>query len=101
MSLTTTSRLPGFAICGRPICNHPPPHPDAGSPPALPGGGGPPSSLLNKNLYPQISDAVICRVAGCSAAVARLFWEQEVGGSIPPTPTIVSLLAVNLWRTTS
>ena len=25
--------------------------------------------------------------AGCSAAVARLFWEQEVGGSIPPTPT--------------
>ena len=28
--------------------------------------------------------------AGCSAAVARLFWEQEVGGSIPPTPTSIS-----------
>ena len=27
------------------------------------------------------------RVRGVGAGVARLFWEQEVGGSIPPTPT--------------
>ena len=43
-------------------------------------------------LYRRLIKAVILdRIAkaGCGAAVARLFWEQEVGGSIPPTPTIV------------
>lgn len=39
--------------------------------------------------------------AGCSAAVARLFWEQEVAGSIPVTPTIKQpheqAIHVNVW----
>ena len=26
--------------------------------------------------------------AGCSAGAARLVWDQEVGGSNPPTPTM-------------
>jgi hypothetical protein len=30
------------------------------------------------------------RMSGCSAAVARLVWDQEVGGSIPLTPTTFS-----------
>ena len=32
--------------------------------------------------------------AGCSAGVARLVWDQEVGGSNPPTPTMIPLVRV-------
>ena len=30
---------------------------------------------------------MIASITGCSAEVARLFWEQKVGGSIPSTRT--------------
>ena len=35
---------------------------------------------------------------GCGAAEARLFWEQEVVGSIPTTPTILEVIDFTATR---
>ncbi len=36
------------------------------------------------------------RMSGCSAAGARLLWEQEVAGSIPATPTTLELVGKSI-----
>ena len=36
--------------------------------------------------------------SGCGAAEARLFWEQEVVGSIPTTPTILEVIDFTATR---
>ena len=48
------------------------------------------------SLSTPLGERIIIGVSGCSAAVARLVWDQEVAGSIPATPTSASAKTVPL-----